>query len=77
MQDLQLRRSSIALFGGSVMLVMALVGTVTGKLRGRYGYVAHQATDPKQYWWGLAIYYVGAAGFLGWYLYQAGYFKRH
>jgi hypothetical protein len=58
------------------MSVMAVGGTLTGKLPGRFGDVSTRAKDPKQYWSALAGYYLAAIGFIGYYLYQTFGFKR-
>ena len=52
------------------MSVMALYGTFTGSLPGRFGGDAYRTKDPKIYWTGLAIYYLGALGFIGSYLHD-------
>jgi hypothetical protein len=53
------------------MSVMALGGTIAGKLPGRFDDVSSRANNPTQYWSALAGYYLAAIGFLGYYLYQA------
>ena len=58
------------------MLVIALVGTCTGKLPGRLGEVAYRAKEPLLYWSTLAGYYLAGIGFIGYYLYQVGAFSR-
>ena len=58
------------------MLAIAVVGTCTGKLLGRFGYVGSRTKDPKQYWSALAIYYLGGIGFIGFYLYKVGAFSN-
>jgi hypothetical protein len=72
MDNFDLRRAYIALFCGTLMFVMALGGTFTGKLPGRWGEAAYRAKNPGQYWSGLAIYYLGGIGFIGYYLYKVG-----
>lgn len=52
------------------MLAMALGGTLTGKLPGRWGGVGTRDNNPGQYWSGLAIYYLAGLGFLGYYCYK-------
>jgi hypothetical protein len=69
-------RNDILLFFGILMLAIAVVGTCIGKLPGRFGYVGSRAKDPKQYWSGLAIYYLGGIGFIGFYLYKVGTFSN-
>jgi hypothetical protein len=58
------------------MLVIAVAGTCAGKLPGRYGETAYRAKDPKQYWSGLAIYYLAGIGFIGYYFYSVGSFSK-
>jgi len=70
MNNLLSRREHIALFGGIVMLAMAVAGTCTGKLPGRFGGVGSRAKNPGQYWSALAMYYLGGIGFIAYYLYE-------
>jgi hypothetical protein len=70
MHNSQFTRPDIALFCGILMFVMAVGGTFAGKLPGRFGEVAYRAKDPKQYWSALAVYYLAAIGFIGYYLYK-------
>jgi len=72
----QFNRADIALFGGILMLVFALGGTLAGKLPGRFGEAASRTKDPKQYWSGLAIYYVAGIGLIGYYLYEVHAFSN-
>jgi hypothetical protein len=58
------------------MSVMAVVGTSTGKLPGRFGDVSSRAKEPKQYWAALAGYYLAAIAFIGYYLYQVHAFSN-
>jgi len=74
--DSTFSRADIALFCGVLMLVMAVGGTFAGKLPGRFGEVASRAKDPKQYWSGLAIYYLAAIGLIGYYLYTVHWFSN-
>lgn len=50
---------------GLVMLLLAMIGTFTGKLYGRGG-TADRAKEPFTYWLTLVIQYLGGA-FLIWY----------
>jgi hypothetical protein len=52
------------------MLVLAVVGTFTGKLPGRFGDASSRTKDPKGYWSALAGYYLAGIGFIGYYLYK-------
>jgi ABC-type microcin C transport system permease subunit YejE len=55
---------------GMLMLAMAVIGTCTGKLPGRFGDVSYRTKDPKRYWSALAGYYLRSIGFIGYYLYN-------
>jgi hypothetical protein len=72
----QFTRPDIALFCGILMFVIAVGGTCAGKLPGRFGEVASRAKDPKQYWSGLAIYYLAGIGLIGYYLYEVHAFSN-
>jgi hypothetical protein len=63
-------RQDIALFFGILMAIMALGGTIAGKLPGRFGDVSTRAKNPGQYWSALIGYYVGAFAFLAYYLHE-------
>jgi hypothetical protein len=62
-------RSTVALFFGMLMLAIAVAGTWTGKLPGRFGGASYRAKTPVQYWSALAGYYLTGIGFIGYYLY--------
>lgn len=49
---------------GLLMLLFAVIGTITGKVYGKGG-TADRATNPFEYWLSLIIAYLGAA-FLIW-----------
>jgi len=70
MDDSNLRGAYIALFCGTLMLVMALGGMFTGKLPGGWGQGASRDKNPGQYWSALVGYYLGAIAFIGYYLYK-------
>jgi hypothetical protein len=69
-------RPYIALFVGILMSIMAVAGTCTGKLPGRFGEVSYRGKNPRQYWSALAGYYLGGIGFIGYYLYKVGGFSN-
>jgi hypothetical protein len=48
---------------GLFMLVLAVIGTVTGKVYAKGA--ANRSDDPAQYWVTLVIEYLGAAFFIG------------
>jgi hypothetical protein len=52
------------------MFAIAVGGTLAGKLPGRFGEVASRIKNPKQYWSGLAIYYLAGISLIGYYLYK-------
>jgi hypothetical protein len=54
----------VVLFG-LLMLLLAVIGTFTGKTYGRGG-SAYRAKDPVEYWMTLVVQYLGGA-FLIWY----------
>jgi hypothetical protein len=72
----QFIRWDIALGFGILMLVIAVFGTCTGKLPGRFGDVSSRTKNPKQYWPALAGYYLGGIGFIGYYLYSVHAFSN-
>jgi hypothetical protein len=74
--NFQFTRPDIALFFGVLMSVMAVGGTLVGKLPGRFGDVSSRAKNPKQYWSALAGYYLAAIGFFAYYLYQVHAFSN-
>jgi hypothetical protein len=63
-------RADIALLGGILMLAMAVYGTHTGKLPGRFGDVSYRTKNPKQYRSALAGYYLFGIGLIGYFLYK-------
>ena len=58
------------------MVVIALYGTFTGKLPGRFGGGSSRAKDPQAYWWSLAAYYLVGIAFIGYYLYLTHLFSN-
>jgi hypothetical protein len=63
-------RPQIALFCGILMSVMAVGGTLAGKLPGRFGEGSSRSKNPGQYWSALAAYYLLAICLFAYYLYQ-------
>jgi hypothetical protein len=76
MNNLLFSRANIAIFFGILMLGIAVAGTCTGKLPGRFGDVSYRAKNPKQYWSALAGYYLGGIGFIAYYLYKIHVFSN-
>jgi hypothetical protein len=76
MDDSNLRGAYIALFGGILMFIMAVGGTFTGKLPGRWGGVGTRRNSPGQYWTALIGYYLGAIAFIGYFFYKVHSFSN-
>jgi len=55
---------------GAILLLAAVVSTLTGKTYGRYLGVVSRAKAPTDFWWGVAIYYIGGLCFIGYFLYK-------
>ena len=55
---------------GVFLLFIAVVGTYTGKAWARFGQQVHRAKQPKEFWWVIAMQYLGGVGFIGYYLYK-------
>ncbi len=56
---------------GAIFLLAAVVSTFTGKTYGRYGRGwARRANEPTEFWWTVAIYYIGGVCFIGYFLYK-------
>ncbi len=55
---------------GAIFFVAAVVSTCTGKTYGRYGGWAYRAKEPREFWWAVAMYYLGAVCFVGYFLYK-------
>jgi hypothetical protein len=58
------------LIGGVISLLVAVVSTCTGKIYGRYGGWASRAKDSTEFWWTVAVAYVGGVCFVGYSLYK-------
>lgn len=55
---------------GVISFSWAVVSMCTGKTYGRYGGWASRAKEPSQFWWTVAIGYVGGVLFIGYFLYK-------
>jgi len=55
---------------GVFSLFLAVAGISTGEAWARFGRVVYRAKEPKQFWWLITIYWFGAVGFIGYFLYQ-------
>jgi hypothetical protein len=58
------------LFFGIFIFLLAVVGTCTGKAWARFGRVVCRAREPKQFWWLIAMYYLGGVCLVAYYLYE-------
>jgi hypothetical protein len=54
---------------GIVLLLMAVVFTLTGESLER-GRMAHRAEEPKRSWWDVALFYLAGIFFIGLYLFN-------
>jgi hypothetical protein len=57
------------LIGGAFFFLMGLVSTFTGKLPTRFGGMSSRAKEPNEFWWGIAVCYIGGAGLIGYFFY--------
>jgi hypothetical protein len=55
---------------GVFLLFLAVGGTLTGETLASYGQVVNRAEDPKEFWWTVAIYFLGGVCFIGYFLYK-------
>ncbi|HUA99525.1 MAG TPA: hypothetical protein VMA34_14435 [Terracidiphilus sp.] len=55
---------------GIVLLVVAVVFTLTGESIGRYQGLVNRAENPKRFWWNVALFFLGGIIFIGLYLYH-------
>jgi hypothetical protein len=55
---------------GAALLAGAVASMCTGKTFGRSGGVASRAKEPTQFWWGVAIYFLGAIVCIGIWLHE-------
>jgi hypothetical protein len=68
MPDWESRSPYVWLIAGVISLFLAVVGTCTGRTCGRYRGSVYRAKEPKEFWWLVAIYYLGAVLFIGLFL---------
>ena len=70
--DPLLRPPLIYLVLGVITLSVAVVSTCTGKTWGRFGgwVWVYRAKEPNEFWWVVAIYYLGSVLFIGIFLYK-------
>lgn len=55
---------------GIVLLVMAVVFTLTGETLERYHGIVSRAEEPKRFWPNVATFYFGGVLFIGLFLYK-------
>jgi energy-coupling factor transporter transmembrane protein EcfT len=55
---------------GIVLLVMAVVFTLTGESLERYHGIVYRAEEPKRFWWNVAMFFLGGIFFIALYLYN-------
>jgi energy-coupling factor transporter transmembrane protein EcfT len=55
---------------GIVLLIIAVVFTLTGETVERYRGMVYRAEEPKRFWWDVALFYLGGIFFIGLYLYN-------
>jgi hypothetical protein len=51
-------------------LVYAVISTYTGKTLTRFGNRVYRAEEPSEFWWNVALYYLGGILFIGVFLYK-------
>ena len=56
---------------GTVLIVLALIFTLTGRCLVKYEGIIHRVKDPKTFWQNVALYYLLGLLCLGLYLYTA------
>ena len=62
-------RDHVSLILGVVLMVMALISTLTGTALVKYRGIVHRAEDPKAFWESIAVDCLLGLIFLGLYLY--------
>lgn len=55
---------------GAFLLFLAVAGTLTGEACARFGPMIYRSEKPKQFWRLIAMYYLGGAFFVGYFLYK-------
>lgn len=64
-------RHDIFLILGSILLIMALISTLTGRCLVKYRGIVSRADHPKMFWQTIALYSLLGLFSLGLYLYTA------
>ena len=57
------------LIGGVFLFFLGAVSMFTGKASARFSWV-YRAEEPTQFWWVVAMYYLGGLFLIGYFLYQ-------
>jgi energy-coupling factor transporter transmembrane protein EcfT len=52
---------------GIILLIVAVLFTLSGETLERFHGVVSRAKDPKRFWWNVAMYYLGGLFFILWY----------
>jgi RsiW-degrading membrane proteinase PrsW (M82 family) len=65
-----LRPPYIYLILGAISFSGAVVSTCTGKSWGRFGGFVYRAEEPNQFWWLVAVYFLGGVLFIGIFMYD-------
>jgi hypothetical protein len=60
----------IYLILGTLFFCGGVVSMFAGKTSARTGRMIYRATEPRTFWWVVAMYYLGALFFVGLYLFQ-------
>jgi energy-coupling factor transporter transmembrane protein EcfT len=55
---------------GIVLLLVAVVFTLTGETFERYGGIVRGAEEPKRFWWDVALFYLGGILFIALYFFS-------
>ena len=55
---------------GIVLLVMAVVFTLSGETVERFYGIVYRTEEPKRFWWDVAMFYIGGLFFIAIFLYK-------
>jgi hypothetical protein len=66
--DSLLNPNFIYLIPGCIFIFAAVVSMRAGKTYGRFGVSASRSEEPAQFWWGVALYFLGGIFFIGIYM---------
>jgi hypothetical protein len=68
--DSNVRPPYIFLILGAISFFVGVISTYTGETWARFGHIVYRAKEPSEFWWIVAIYYVGGVCFIGYFLYR-------